>query len=878
MSRRQEESGKRRRSDGGRWVSSPLVPAIWSVAFGLLALASGLLHLHMTGRVSLAWQRFAVDSRQIVPEQGHCFLVELGPRPWMSSEERPSPAQLWEEGEPLGPANSAHADVRDKGSGRFSFWGRHLYFSSSDNTNPGTNGRRYEVRWPWPLVPWAPWLAYGLTAVVGFLSWRSWALAPGSHVERAAWVRAAVGDPVPWALLIATLAWALRLAAYSDMLARPESHMGASMMGVPYSDAGEWDRLGENVARGAGLSGGWSARRPLYALLLGGLYVWTGPSYAAAIHLNLAMSALTAGFVCLIGWAVFAPIVGIFAGLVMALDELSIEQSLGTMSETTGTMLSVLALYLLVSAVLGNRPRLAFWAGVVLALSNLARPLTLVGLPAWAIVGGLLCRKRARSTRFALRLPIFLLAGAFVTFSPWILRQYLVHGITTLSDNGAATMYAASSPSYGRWTSAVDREADDHGVPNDIKSRYEYFRAALYKSIRDDPRFYIHNALRSVRRDVDSLVHMAVPPRSVIIAFLLFMGLAGLPASSKPRLVWAGIIVVLLLFLPGLPPSFAFAAQIIGLALPLAFGRGVVVLLWIGLAAGIGMTAATALGGDPRLLLMSQWILLYGYPFLVFTVLEAVRSRLDEGRGRAPTTKDPPSQDAGIVWPRLRKSLRAGAWALAALVVVSMLRLTYRTWIPSGRVPAPAPEALSLSTRDEVLERAHSLFPSLVPTPGDLASRLRYRALSAGEPLEAMQGALVVMRGRIDRHRYFIPRGLEVAHYARMLHLKPYARTYFYLSGRTKDGTVGPDEAVISGHIPDGFLDKDVVVLGLVDVDRAFPYEETLLQVLLAAPCDAGGQLELDRMVVAKDPEHLRRLEELLEAERHSGATRASPR
>jgi Dolichyl-phosphate-mannose-protein mannosyltransferase len=872
MSGRQEESGKKQRSDGGRSVSSPFVPATWSVAFGLLALASGLLHLHMTGRVSLAWQRFAVDSRQIVPEQGHCFLVELGPRPWMSSEERPSPAQLWEEGALLGPANSVHADVRAKGSGRFSFWGRHLYFSSSDNTSPGTNGRRYEVRWPWPLAPWVPWLAYGLTAAVGVLCWRSWESTPESHVEREAWVRAIVRDPAAWALLIATVAWLIRLVAHSDMLQHPEAHLGTSMMGVPYSDAGEWDRLGENVARGEGLSGGWSGRRPFYALLLGGLYVWTGPSYTAAIHLNLLMSALTAAFVCLIGWAVFGPSVGIFAGLALALDQGSIEQTLGTMSETAGTMLSVVALYLLVSAVLRNNSGLAFWAGVVMALSNLTRTLTLIGLPAWAIAVAFLCRERGRSLRLNLRLPLLFLAGASITFCPWILRQYRVHGITSLSDNGMAALYAASTPKYGSWTSAVDREADDHGVPNDIKSRNEYFQAAFRKNLRDNPRFYFQNGLRSVRRDIEGLVQMAVPQRGETLALLLLLGMAGVSSLLRPGklLIWVGAIALLCLTLPWLPPSLAFAGQVIGLALALALGRSVVVLLWIGLLAGVGMTAATGLGGDPRLLLMSQWLLVYGYPFLVLTALEALRSRLDEGGRQPRVTEDSWDPRAGIVGRRLRQLLTAVAWTLATLGMVSLVRLTYRTWISSARIPAPSPEALSISTRDAVLERAHALFPDLVPGPAEIASLPGYRTLRDGEPWEALHGRLVVMRGRIDRHRFFIPRGFVVEHYARMLHLKPYARTYFYLSGRTEDGTVGPDEAVISGGIPDGFLENDVVVVGLVDVDRAFPYEEALLYVLVAAPCNTAGNVELDRMLVASNPKHLRHLQELKEAGRRN--------
>jgi len=36
--------------------------------------------------------------------------------------------------------------VRQLGGGRYSVWGNFLYFSSSDNSDPRTNGRVYRLR------------------------------------------------------------------------------------------------------------------------------------------------------------------------------------------------------------------------------------------------------------------------------------------------------------------------------------------------------------------------------------------------------------------------------------------------------------------------------------------------------------------------------------------------------------------------------------------------------------------------------------------------------------------------------------------------------------------------------------------------------------
>jgi hypothetical protein len=47
-----------------------------------------------------------------------------------------------------------HAAIRDLGAGRHSFWQGTLYLSSSDNSDPRHNGRRYEVAWPSARLGW----------------------------------------------------------------------------------------------------------------------------------------------------------------------------------------------------------------------------------------------------------------------------------------------------------------------------------------------------------------------------------------------------------------------------------------------------------------------------------------------------------------------------------------------------------------------------------------------------------------------------------------------------------------------------------------------------------------------------------------------------
>lgn len=78
---------------------------------------------------------------------GAAWLAEV-PAGWRSDDMHASASrlELLEDGAPLGPAHAAHQQIRDLGAGRYSHWDGHLYFSSSDGSDPNTNGRRYLAR------------------------------------------------------------------------------------------------------------------------------------------------------------------------------------------------------------------------------------------------------------------------------------------------------------------------------------------------------------------------------------------------------------------------------------------------------------------------------------------------------------------------------------------------------------------------------------------------------------------------------------------------------------------------------------------------------------------------------------------------------------
>ena len=72
-------------------------------------------------------------------ERGHCYIARI---PIGIGGDR---FQLWENETPLGPDEQVHEHIRELGHGRYSLWGRQIYFSTSDNSDARTNHRVYRL-------------------------------------------------------------------------------------------------------------------------------------------------------------------------------------------------------------------------------------------------------------------------------------------------------------------------------------------------------------------------------------------------------------------------------------------------------------------------------------------------------------------------------------------------------------------------------------------------------------------------------------------------------------------------------------------------------------------------------------------------------------
>jgi hypothetical protein len=132
----------------GRAASFSIGPQFYSlVTLSLsLFLLSCAIHANRDGMLFLGWKTDALA--HIHPKGGFAFRAPTL-HPELSAEDRPPAGVVLEDGVPLpGASNASHEEIRKLGKGRYSFWGGSVYFSASDNTSPGLNGRAYALRYP----------------------------------------------------------------------------------------------------------------------------------------------------------------------------------------------------------------------------------------------------------------------------------------------------------------------------------------------------------------------------------------------------------------------------------------------------------------------------------------------------------------------------------------------------------------------------------------------------------------------------------------------------------------------------------------------------------------------------------------------------------
>jgi len=105
-----------------------------------------------------SWDLCVAHAGRITAPRGWELVRHAGPLPTHPDEDdlvaladnttpkgNTSPVFVFEGCQQLGLPHSIHDDIVAHGAGRFSHWGEEIQFSSSDNSDPRTNGRTYSL-------------------------------------------------------------------------------------------------------------------------------------------------------------------------------------------------------------------------------------------------------------------------------------------------------------------------------------------------------------------------------------------------------------------------------------------------------------------------------------------------------------------------------------------------------------------------------------------------------------------------------------------------------------------------------------------------------------------------------------------------------------
>jgi len=79
---------------------------------------------------------------------GNCWSATLGDLSKLSDDVdwQQSPISLYEDGVKMASPHAQHEEIKGIGKGRYSCWGNVVLFSTTDNSDPNTNGRHYTLK------------------------------------------------------------------------------------------------------------------------------------------------------------------------------------------------------------------------------------------------------------------------------------------------------------------------------------------------------------------------------------------------------------------------------------------------------------------------------------------------------------------------------------------------------------------------------------------------------------------------------------------------------------------------------------------------------------------------------------------------------------
>lgn len=669
---------------------------------------------------------------------GLAYLVRV-PGPLGASVAHGSRSRLLllEDGVPLRPFVTQSAVDRTKGC--YGHWGRRLVFSSTDGSDPRSGAHVYTTTSPWIFMPGLAWLLLALGVASG-----------------APWGRDLVGALEAAAPLKVALALALATLALRWLWADDRALVSGSFVGeLSISDAASWLELSDDFARGTRTSQAWEfwgARRPLTYVINGSWGALFGLSRLSLTIFNALCSALGAALIFDALRRLVPNPVALVGTCVHVLSRM--DAALGTtgLSEPSGYFLSNVALWLFALALTReSRDECPNWTwflgGLVLALGNLSRPLTLLAAGGVPVAVFLVRRARGGGLpwRPALRVGLCCLAGLLVALLPWLIRQRVVHGIFTLSDNTAEMLSSAADPGYGTWSPEVSNEAARAGHRT-FASRSAFFNARFRESLRTDPGFYLRNIISLGGGSLTNQLSASTP--FFALGLLIFA-------------CW-----------PGAPPGFGVTALLLGAAYGIGESCGVAPRVWPWVLVGAALSflrgdGAALLGLALALTLLAIGAVAAPYPRFVYSLhwLAVPLALLGPwSLARWAASRGPPTLSEGVEargGEQLERVLKGALLLGTALLIVGLGFAVARRVGASPAVPRPLVSKLAWresAMADEAALPYRDLWPALVVERGILQPNfVSYHP--QGSRLETPRPAFA-SHDTLERTYFVVERGL----------------------------------------------------------------------------------------------------------------------
>ncbi|MHB8773432.1 MAG: hypothetical protein ACYC7J_20770 [Syntrophales bacterium] len=112
------------------------------IVFAILVCLIAVTYLPAVHTIDLKVEQGAISH-----EISYCYQYQVKGLPWGDTVDRPTASNsvVKENDIILGPGHTQHHIIRTYGKGAYSHWGNTLYFAASDNSDPRTNGRVYQI-------------------------------------------------------------------------------------------------------------------------------------------------------------------------------------------------------------------------------------------------------------------------------------------------------------------------------------------------------------------------------------------------------------------------------------------------------------------------------------------------------------------------------------------------------------------------------------------------------------------------------------------------------------------------------------------------------------------------------------------------------------